>query len=189
MILSPAFIVILLVLMCATPIFARRVLLRPVFRAGEGQRTFAKFTVADIASLTAYFAIAAGLTTIIADLLDERLANYIVAVSFFYALGTWYLGVQSLDSAGVRDPRRRLVYLSLAVPAAYAGSMTIAVIGVFAVWFRYFETRRYMRPEALVGDYAWVVWTVFAILVLSLVLARQIAGWVVRAPQPPAEQP
>lgn len=180
MALSATFVAILFVLMCATPFFARRVLLRAVFRAGAGQRKFARFTVTDIASLTAYFAIATALATLVADLLPPALVNYIVLVSLMYALGTWYLGVQSLDSAGISEPRRRLVYLSVAVPAAYAGSMTIVVIGVFGVWFTFFEKRRYMGPDALLGEQSWLAWSAFVILLLSLVLAWQIARWVVR---------
>lgn len=177
MLLSPAFITILLLLMVATPFLARRVLLRPVFRAAEGRRKFARFTVTDIGALTAYFAIASGLTTLISDLLGEAIANYITVVSLCYVLGTWYLGVQSLDSAGITEGRRRLPYLGFAIPAAYAGSMTIVVITVLAVWFAFFESRRYMRPDAVLGEFGWIVWTVYGILWLSLILAWQIARW------------
>lgn len=180
MVLSSSFTVLLLVLMCATPLFARRVVLRPVFRAGTGRRAFARFTVTDIASLTAYFAIASGLTTLVADLLGEALMSYAMLVSLLYVLGTWYLGVQSLDAAGVTNARRRLVYLSLAVPPAYAGSMTIVVIGVFGVWFTFFEKRRYMGPDALLGENSWIAWGVLLVLILWLVMAWQIARWTVR---------
>lgn len=178
------FLSCLVLLMCATPIFARRVLLRPVFRAGSGSRSFAQFTVTDIASLTAYFAIASGLTALVSDLLPEALANYTALVSLLYVLSTWYLGVQSLDTARVRDTRRRVVYLSLAVPAAYAGSMTIVVISMFAVYAYWIEPlrRRGMEVGLLFQQMGWFVWAVYGILWLSLILAWQVAHWTVQSP-------
>ncbi len=176
------FFILGMILMCATPIFARRVLLRPVFRAGKGRRTFAQFTVTDIASLTAYFAIAAGLTKLVADFLPESLQNFTALVSLLYVLGTWYLGVQSLDAAGVREVRRRLVYLSLAVPAAYAGSMTVVVISMFASYARWLEDpiRGGVGVRVLFDQMGYFVWAVYAILWLSLVLAWQVAKWTVQ---------
>jgi len=170
--------------MCATPIFARRVLLRPVFRAGKGRRTFAQFTVTDIASLTAYFAIAAGLTKLVADFLPESLQNFTALVSLLYVLGTWYLGVQSLDAANVREVRRRLVYLSVAVPAAYAGSMTIVVISMFATYAHWLEDplRGGVGVRLLFDQMGYFVWAIYAILWLSLVLAWQVAKWTVQSP-------
>jgi len=176
------FFLLAMLLMCATPIFARRILLRPVFRAGQGPRTFAQFTVTDIASLTAYFGIAAGLTKLITEILPDSLQNFTALVSLFYVLGTWYLGVQSLDTASVRDVRRRVVYLSVAVPAAYAGSMTIVVISMFAGYARWLEDPR--RGGTGVGflfeRMGYVVWAVYAILWLSLILAWQVARWTVQ---------
>ncbi len=171
----------LMLLMCATPIFARRVLLRPVFRAGGGPRAFAQFTVTDIASLTAYFAIASGLTALVADLLPESLANFTALVSLLYVLCTWYLGVQGLDAARVRDTRRRVVYLSLAVPAAYAGSMTIVVISMFAVYARWIESSRGVGDIGILfRQLGWFVWAVYAILWMSLILAWRVARWTVQ---------
>jgi hypothetical protein len=179
-VVHPMLAVVLLIFMCATPYFARRVLLRPVFASAKEKRRAARFTVTDVAALTGYFAIAAGLTKLIADLVGEALASYITLVSLCYVIGTWYLGVQSLDAAHIREGRRRIAYLSLAVPFAYAGSMTIVVLTSFGVYFRYFETRRYMRSENIFGADLWIVWCVYGFLWLSLILAWQIARWVVQ---------
>jgi hypothetical protein len=110
--------------------------------------------------------------------------SHLLLVSLVYVSGTWYLGVQSLDAAAIRDPSRRLVYLSVAVPAAYAGSVTLVVLTASVVWEAFDLAPAEIDPVGLLVERRWIFWSVYALLWLGLILARQAAQWVARSAPP-----